>query len=93
MKNEDHYMSNTLNASTFRRAFKFSSAPRFPDSHNLTTTDFKYDISSKRTSRSTSFGVGPRPIMINSIAAPNPNRYNISEFPTDRRATTLGEGR
>jgi hypothetical protein len=92
MRKEDHNMSHTLNTSTFRRAFKFSTASRFPD-HNSTTTDFNYDVASKRNSRSTSFGVGPRPVMINSMAAPNPNRYNVSEFPTDRRATTLGEGR
>lgn len=93
MKKEDNYMSNTLNASTVRRTFKFSSAARFPNRQNLTTTDFNYDVSSRRNSRSTSFGVGPRPVMINSMAAPNPNRYNVSDFPTNRRATTLGEGR
>lgn len=56
-------------------------------------TDYNYNVSGRSTARSCSFGVGDRPVMINSMAAPNPDRYNVVNFPNDKRATSLGESR
>lgn len=52
-------------------------------------TDFNYDVNSKVTRRSTSFGIGPRPSTTQTIS-PSPNRYNVAEFPNTKITTTLG---
>lgn len=55
-------------------------------------TDFNYYISSKPHSRTCNFGFGDRPGPV-KLPGPSPNRYNVSEFPQDKRATTLGFSR